>query len=117
MAKKVTKREMYAQILSHTADPAEREFLEHEMELLDKKNASGAAKQTPQQKANEDTKSAILEYMADKGERMTVSMMLKEVEACEGMSNQKVSALVRQLKLDGLVEKVEEKGVSYFVLV
>lgn len=117
MAKKVTKREMYAQILSHTTDPAEREFLEHEMELLVKKNANGTAKQTPQQKANEDTKSAILEYMADKGERMTVSMMLKEVEACEGMSNQKVSALVRQLKLDGLVEKVEEKGVSYFVLV
>lgn len=116
-AKKMTKAQMYAQILSHTADKAEREFLEHEMELLAKKNApKGDKKLTPAQEANEGIKSAIVDYLGTKGEPMTISQMIKEIPECAGLTNQKVSALVRQLYLALVVVRTEVKGVAYFTL-
>lgn len=112
--KKVTKKEMYAKILSHTTDKDEREFLEHEMELLAKKNAGGAKTLTPTQKANEETKSAIVEHLSAVGEGMTITDMIKNVPACEGLTNQKVSSLVRQLCDALVVVRYEEKGKAYF---
>ena len=112
--KKMTKREMFAQILGHTADPAEQEFLKHEMELLEKKNANGSKTLTPTQKANEDTKSAITDFLAENGKGLTITDMIKTIPACAELSNQKVSALVRQL-CDALVlVRYEEKGKAYF---
>lgn len=113
--KKPTKREMFAQILSHTTNEAERKFIEHEMELLAKKNAStGEKKLTPNQVANEEVKSAIVEFLTAKGEPMTITMMTKEIPACNGMTNQKVSALVRQLVDTFVVVRNEVKGVAWF---
>ena len=113
--KKPTKREMFAQILSHTTNEAERKFIEHEMELLAKKNAStGEKKLTPNQVANEEVKSAIVEFLTAKGEPMTITMMTKEIPACNGMTNQKVSALVRQLVDAFVVVRNEVKGVAWF---
>ena len=112
--KKMTKKDMFAQILSHTTDKAEREFLEHEMELLAKKNATATKTLTPTQKANEDTKSAIVEFLTESGKGLTITDMIKQVPACAELSNQKVSALVRQL-CDALVlVRYEEKGKAYF---
>ena len=37
--KKMTKREMFEQIKSHLTDPAEVAVVEHELELLAKKNS------------------------------------------------------------------------------
>lgn len=113
--KKMTKAQMFAQILSHTTDEAERKFIEHEMELLAKKNApKGEKKLTPTQEANEATKSAIYDYLAEKGEPMTISQMLKEIPECANLSNQKVSALVRQMYLAMVIVRNEVKGVAWF---
>ena len=116
--KKMTKAQMFAQILAHTTDEAEKAFLEHEMELLAKKNApkDGVKKLTPAQEANEATKSAICDFLAERGEPMTITQMIKEVPECNGLTNQKVSALVRQL-VDALTLKRNEvKGVAWFSL-
>ena len=112
--KKMTKKDMFAQILSHTTDKAEREFLEHEMELLAKKNATATKTLTPTQKANEDTKSAIVEFLAESGKGLTITDMIKQVPACAELSNQKVSALVRQLCDTLVLVRYEEKGKAYF---
>ena len=112
--KKMTKREMFAQILGHTADPAEQEFLKHEMELLEKKNANGSKTLTPTQKANEETKAAIVEFLTSCGEGMTITNMIKDIPACAGLTNQKVSSLVRQLCDSLAVVRYEEKGKAYF---
>ena len=117
-SKKMTKAQMFAQILTHTTDEAEKAFLEHEMELLAKKNApkDGVKKLTPAQEANEATKSAICDFLAERGEPMTITQMIKEVPECNGLTNQKVSALVRQL-VDALTLKRNEvKGVAWFSL-
>jgi hypothetical protein len=116
--KKMTKREMYVQIKSRLTDEDEIKFIDHEIELLDKKSGKGADKKlTPEQEKNEKVKVGILNAL-DGGVQMTISQMIKEVpeigEIFPEASNQKISALVRQLVQALVVERVEVKGVAYF---
>lgn len=113
--KKMTKRDYFTAILSKyplTAD--EQAFIEHELELLAKKNSS-EKKPTAQQVANEGIKAAIVAGMTP-NRLYTITEIQKEIPECAEMSNQKVSALVRQLKDAGLVVKTEDKRKAYFSL-
>lgn len=116
--KKITKREkfeMLAKIAEVKANPMLSEFIEHELELLAKKNASGSGKLTAVQVANNGIKEEILECMAKEPNRLfTISEMMKLFPCCAELSNQRVSALVRQLKEDGKVERLEEKRKAVF---
>lgn len=84
---------------------------------VDKKNASGEKKPTATQKANVGIKDNILDVLAE-SERMTVTEIVKALPTVDGepLSNQKVSALVRQLVLDGSVVRTEDKRKAYFSL-
>lgn len=77
-----------------------------------KKN-SAERKPTATQKANEGYKTAILEFM-EVGKKYTITDLMKEVVELADLSSQRVSALVRQLKEEGLVERTEEKRKAYF---
>ena len=81
-------------------------------ESISKKNSS-ERKPTATQKANEEYKKAILSFM-EVGKKYTISELMKEVVELADLSNQRVSALVRQLKDSGLVERTEEKRKAYF---
>ena len=110
--KKMTKREMFEQIkANYNLTEDEKTFIDHELELLAKKN-SADKKPTATQVANDGIKSAILEGM-ENGRLYTITDMIKEIPACADLTNQKVSALVRQMTPD-LIEKVEDKRKSYF---
>jgi hypothetical protein len=112
--KKMTKRQMYEKILAHTTDKDEKEFLLHEIELLDKKAGKvGEKKLSPTQEANEKLKTAILDGL-EGVTQATISEMIKTFPECAELSTSKVSALVRQLKEVGLVKRTEVKGVAYF---
>jgi hypothetical protein len=89
------------------------EFLENEIHLLDNKNKVDH-KPTAKQTANEEVKSAILAYLVSCGEGRTVSDIMKNVPECADFSNQRASALVRQLKDEGKLEREEIKRVAYF---
>lgn len=111
--KKITKREkfeMLKAIAEVQANPVLTEFIEHELELLSKKNST-EKKPTAQQAENEAIKEIILENLTS---RMTISEMQKSIPDLAEYSNQKISALMRQLVLEGLVEKTEDKRKSYF---
>ena len=111
--KKMTKADYFRQIMaSYPLTEDEKTFVEHELELLAKKN-SAEKKPTAVQVANEGIKGAILEAM-EEGKKYTITDLMKEVEACADLSNQRVSALVRQLVTDGSVERTEEKRKAYF---
>ena len=115
--KKITKREHFNTLLTLAevkANPALIEFINHELELLDRKNST-EKKQTPTQIANEGVKSAIVEGM-EANRLYTITEIIKEVPACAEMTNQRVSALVRQLKDEGKIERIEEKRKAYFRL-
>jgi predicted transcriptional regulator len=111
--KKMTKREMYEMIkANHNLSADEIAFIDHELELLAKKN-SAEKKPTAVQVANEGIKADILNGM-EIGKKYTITDLMKEIPACAELSNQRVSALVRQLVTDGAVERTEEKRKAYF---
>jgi hypothetical protein len=116
--KKLTKREkfeMIAKITEVAENPILAEFVEHELDLLAKKNASGSGKLTATQKANEELKNAIVEEMSNEPNRLfSISEMIKCFECCNDLSLPKVTALVTQLAKADLVERVEEKRKAYF---
>ena len=111
MAKKLTIVEQYEVIIAKAKgvlSEDEVKFLEERAELHAKKNAS--RKPTKAQAENEEIKAKILEVM-ESGKAYTVTDIQKMV----GLeSNQKASALVRQLKEADLVIRKEEKGKAYF---
>lgn len=111
--KKPTKREKFEMLMAIPevqANPVLVEFVERELELLAKKNSS-EKKPTATQAANEGIKDAILDGLT---EPMTITDMQKKIEGLGELSNQKISALVRQMIIDGLVIKTEDKRKSYF---
>ena len=112
--KKITKRERFESLLTIEAVKADKglvEFIEHELELLAKKN-SAEKKQTPVQIANDGIKDAIYEGMAE-NRLYSVTELLKEIPACADLTNQRVSALLRQM-MPERIERVEEKRKAYF---
>ena len=111
--KKMTKREMFEMIkANHNLSADEIAFIDHELELLAKKN-SAEKKPTAVQVANEGIKADILDGM-EIGKKYTITDLMKEFPACAELSNQRVSALVRQLVTDGAVERTEEKRKANF---
>ena len=112
--KRVTKKEMYERILAHTNDDLEKQFIEGEIALLEKKN-SAEKKPTKTQVENAGIKEAILDYM-DKGTRYTVTELIKGCDECHDLTNQKVSAILRQMVNELVIIKVEDKRKSYFEL-
>lgn len=115
--KKPTKKDNFNTLLSIpavSANPKLVEFINHEIELLEKKNSS-EKKPTAQQTANEGIKTAILDNMVE-GKMYTITEIIKSVPECADLTNQRVSALMRQLIEAKLVNRVEDKRKAYFTL-
>ena len=91
------------------------EFIDHEVELLTKKN-SAEKKPTAQQVANAGIATAIIEGM-EPNRLYTVTEVIKSIPACADLTNQRVSALLRQLVEAGKVKRTEDKRKAYFSLV
>lgn len=113
---KAQKFAILADLPAIKADPMLSEFIAHEVELLAKKN-SADKKPTAQQEANAVIKTAVLEVLGD-GKLRTVSDLLKEVPGLpDTMTNQRMSALVRQMVDAGQVKRTEDKRKAYFSIV
>lgn len=88
------------------------EFINHELELLAKKN-SADRKPTSTQVVNESLKEIILEFM-EVNRFYSISEMIKTCPELSELSNQKVASLIRQLILDNKVVKTMDKRKAYF---
>jgi hypothetical protein len=111
--KKMTKVDYFKQIKANYALTADEvKFIDHEIELLTKKN-SAEKKPTAQQTANEGIKTAIVEGM-EPNRLYTVTEIIKSIPECADMTNQRVSALLRQLVECGKVKRTEDKRKAYF---
>jgi hypothetical protein len=93
---------------------AQIDFINHELELLTKKN-SGEKKPTATQVQNEALKFAIIEGM-EANRLYSVTEMIKEIPALAGLNPQKVSPLANQLVEAGQLVKTIEKRRSFFQL-
>lgn len=94
------------------------EKLQALLEQVSKKNSGKlSAKEQEKQQENESIKAEIVAVL----ERITVRQAIKELQAesetLSGYTNQKLSALIRQMVKDGVLERVELKRVAKFGLV
>lgn len=108
-----TKREYFNELKTIVSDnDALVAFIDHELELLDKKN-SAPKNPTAKQLENEKVKDYILAHLA---KPMTISEMLKDFLADYPveLSNQRVSAIVKQLVEDNAVIRKVENRKAYF---
>lgn len=110
---KVTKRERFEQIKALVSDNAELvAFIDHEIELLNKKN-SRSGKPTKTQVENEVIKNTILNTLQTIGKPVTVTQLLATNEL-NSLSNQRVSALLTQLRKSDKVVRTVEKKVAFY---
>lgn len=115
MANKITKAQMLTMIKAVdgvATNPDMVAFIDHEIELLEKKSAN--KKPTKAQAENESVKAEILEVLTHEG--ATVTDIQKKSEVLGELSNQRVSALLRQLVEVGKVVKTVDKKKSFFSL-
>ena len=116
MANKITKREVIEMMMKEEvvkANPTYVAYLKNELALLDKKAQKKKATKT--QKENVGIKSIILEVLATIGSG-TVTDIQNGNEELSALSNQKISALVKQLVESGEVVKTTDKKKSIFSL-
>lgn len=118
MSNKITKRESFKMIIEvlENNDRADLvEVINHEIELLDKKKASG--KMTKTQTENVGIKEIILQALATANEPITITDLLKnnvELYDATAGSNQKVSALMTQLKKENKVVRTTNGKKALF---
>lgn len=121
MEKKITKKEMFAQVIAMaqgkeitvTADELVA-FATHEIELLEKKANSKSKADTEKAVADSKLMSAIVDHLTETGKALTVSELMTEVAELDGLSNQKVSALMKKLVDADKVVKATDKRKSVF---
>ena len=114
--KKMTKRDYFSKLIEIVEDAnvdnsAEIvNFLNNEIKLLNKKSNV----KTKTQKENEVLMEIVFNTLVEVGKPMTVSELMSANEEVGAMSNQKVSALLKKLKEDERVVRVEDKKKAYF---
>lgn len=107
MANKITKKEYFKMIIEVLQENQREDLipiLEHEIELIEKKAMNG--KKTKTQEANEDIKTFIIQELKRINTPVTITELLQnspKLTEMTGGSNQKVSALITQLKATGQV--------------
>ena len=115
MANKKTQKDFYNEIIEVLNEVGRNdlvEFCEDRIEKLSRK--SGSKKPTKTQVENETIKVTILEVLGEMG---SASATMVATDPRVNVSNQKVTALLRQLKEDGKVTRTEDKGKVTFSVV
>lgn len=112
---KRTKKEMFVELLSikEVVENVElKAFVEREIELLNRKRASTGL--TAKQAENEKIKEEIIATLRTMGEPMKITEVVKSMN--NDYTNQKISALMKQLVDNGEVVREMEKKTAKFRL-
>lgn len=115
MEKKITKKEMFKMVVELATKNGRNdivEFANHEIELLE--NKANRTTLTATQKENENIKVTILKELARIATPVTITDLQAQSEVLKDFSNQKISALLKQLVDNKQVVKVTDKKKSYF---
>ena len=112
---KLTKKDYFKKIMEVCVDNADIiAFCEHEIELLSRKNSKTAPSKT--QVENENIKDAIIDALVAIGQPVTITELQNSNATMATYSNQKLSALLKQLVDTNQVVKTTDKKKSYFSL-
>ena len=112
----MTKREMYNAILEVVADNEEMvAFVNHEIELLDKKRTS-ARKPTKNQIENEAFKTDIVAYLSEVDAPKTIKELQAAIPSIANLTNQRITHLLTDLiKVQSIAKEYVKKTPYYFI--
>lgn len=111
--KKLTKIETFTLIKKELTNPDFIAFIDHEIELLENKKAN-VRKPTANQVENEKLKDTIVDFLETNEGKFTITEMCENVSCLKELSNQRVSAILKQLVDNGNIVKTYEKRKAYF---
>ena len=121
MEKRLTKKDYFEMIKGVCADRTDIvDFCNHEIELLSRKNSKSGATKT--QKENEIVANMLVEELTKVGKPITITDLMNTSEIVKGytlengnnLTNQKISAIFKQLVESNRIVKVTDKKKSYF---
>lgn len=116
MAEKKLIKKDYFNMLREIVVSMERQdlvdFIDKEIELLNKKSSRTTLTQT--QKENETLKEKIVSTLIELGKYATISEIQQANAELADLSNQKMSALLKQLVNANIVDRVVDKKKAYF---
>ena len=113
MSNKLTKRDYFNSLLAINevaSRPELVKFIEHELELLEKKNKSRSNELTETQKENIELGKEIVEFISKKGKELTT----KEIREHFGITAQKVTPILTKLVEENSLTKRVDKRISYY---
>lgn len=114
--KKITKKEYFSQLREIVKDNENLvNFIDHELELLNKKSNSKTPSKT--QIENENIKNEIVKVLTEMEKPLTITDIQNSNENLAQFSNQKISALLTQLVNANIVVRTIDKKKAYFSLV
>ena len=114
--KKITKKEYFSQLREIVKDNENLvNFIDHELELLNKKSNSKTPSKT--QIENENIKNEIVKVLTEMEKPLTITDIQNSNENLAQFSNQKISALLTQLVNAKIVVRTVNKKKAYFSLV
>ena len=116
--KKMTKVEMFKEIRKVLTDTEQIAFIDHQIELTEKKNASKSSKPTARQSENADLGKDILASM-ESGKAYTIGEIMKITPSIaekpfDECPPQRVTSIVTKLVGDKFIVKTKKSGKSYF---
>lgn len=113
MEKRITKRDVLNHIIeTYANDKMVVEYATHEIELLDRKKSSDVKTKT--QVVNEGLKDVIVATLTDLAKFVTITELQNANTELAELSNQKISALLKQLVDSDIVKKQVDKKKAYF---
>ena len=111
--KKMTKKDFFKELRGMVTDRQDLvDFIDHELELLDRKSSKSA--ETKTQIENKSIMETILSELTRIARPITISELQSESEILKDYSNQKLSALLKKLVDSNQVVKTTDKKKSYF---
>ena len=116
MAEKKLIKKDYFNMLREIVVSMERQdlvdFIDNEIELLNKKSSRTTLTQT--QKENETLKEKIVSTLTELGKYATITEIQQTNPELADLSNQKITALLTQLVNANIVDRVVDKKKAYF---
>lgn len=114
MANKKTKKDLFLEVREVVAGNEELvAFIDHELELLNKKASTKSTKVNDEQVALMEK---IVNALNEIGRSVTISELQKENAEMAEYSNQKLSAMLKKLVDNKQVIKMVDKKKSYFMV-
>ena len=111
--KKLTKKDYFNELKGLVSDRQDLvDFIDHEIELLSKKSSRTTPTKT--QVENEKIKEKIVATLVELDKYATITDIQNANTELSDLSNQKISALLKQLYDNKVIEKVIDKKKAYF---